>query len=101
LLDNANKYSSPDTPIEITAVAQPESMVITVADRGIGVPEEELPHIFEKFYRASGGDGRSGSGLGLSICQGIVESHNGTITAKNRKEGGTCFIIQLPLHESN
>jgi two-component system sensor histidine kinase KdpD len=98
LLDNAVKYSPANTPIEITAYQKDNQLVIEVADRGVGIAEEEIPHIFEKFYRAGGGNGRSGSGLGLSICQGIVESHNGTITAKNRKEGGTCFIITLPLN---
>lgn len=101
LLDNAVKYSPADEPIEITAHQQEEQLIIEIADRGIGISKEELPRVFEKFYRAGDGNGRSGSGLGLSICQGIVESHNGTIIAQNRKEGGTCFIIQLPLHETS
>ena len=98
LLDNAAKYSEPHTPIEIVACHQPERLILEVADYGIGIPEEEISHIFEKFYRAHGANGRGGSGLGLSICQGIVESHNGVIRAENRKEGGTCFIIELPLN---
>ncbi|MCB8945528.1 MAG: sensor histidine kinase KdpD [Ardenticatenaceae bacterium] len=101
LLDNAVKYSPAEKPIAITAHQQDDSLIIEIADRGMGVLEEDLPHIFEKFYRGGGGNGRSGSGLGLSICQGIVESHNGTITAQNRQEGGTCFIIQLPLHPNS
>ncbi|MCA9872140.1 MAG: sensor histidine kinase KdpD [Anaerolineales bacterium] len=98
LLDNAVKYSEPHTPIEICACYRPDRVILEVADHGIGIPEEEIPHIFEKFYRAHGANGRGGSGLGLSICQGIVESHNGVIRAENRKEGGTCFIIELPLN---
>ncbi len=97
LLDNAMKYSSPDTPIEIRAAHSDTSVQITVADHGIGIPEPDLPHIFEKFYRASTVNGQGGSGLGLSICQGIVEAHGGTIEAKNRPQGGTCFLINLPL----
>jgi two-component system, OmpR family, sensor histidine kinase KdpD len=97
LLDNALKYSRPDTPIEISATHTNESLQITVADRGIGIPENELPRIFDKFYRASTVMGQSGSGLGLSICQGIVEAHNGKIWAQNRPQGGTCFLIDLPL----
>jgi two-component system sensor histidine kinase KdpD len=101
LLDNAVKYSPADTPIEITAYQKGNQLIIEIADRGNGIPNEALPHIFEKFYRASSGNGRGGSGLGLSICQGIVEFHNGTISAKNRKEGGACFIIQLPLNQNS
>ena len=97
LLDNAMKYSSPDLPIEIRATRSDASVQITVADHGIGIPERDMPHIFEKFYRASTVNGQGGSGLGLSICQGIVEAHGGTIEAKNRAEGGTCFLINLPL----
>jgi len=98
LLDNAVKYSDQGTPIEIRACHRPDRLILEVADHGIGIAEEAIPHIFEKFYRAQGANGRGGSGLGLSICQGIVESHNGTIRAQNRKEGGTCFIIELPLN---
>ena len=97
LLDNAMKYASPDLPIEIRATRSDASVQITVADHGIGIPERDMPHIFEKFYRASTVNGQGGSGLGLSICQGIVEAHGGTIEAKNRAEGGTCFLINLPL----
>ncbi|MBZ0297738.1 MAG: sensor histidine kinase KdpD [Anaerolineae bacterium] len=101
LLDNAMKYSEPDTPIEISASQVNHHIQITVADRGVGIPESELPHIFEKFYRASTVHGQGGSGLGLSICQGIVEAHGGSIWAKKRPEGGTCFIINLPLNLEN
>lgn len=97
LLDNANKYSPADKPIEIRAYQNKSDVVIEVADRGIGIPEEELRHIFERFYRASSANGRTGSGLGLSICEGIVELHEGQIHAENRREGGARFLIQVPL----
>lgn len=97
LLDNAVKYSKPQTPIEIRAGQEADHVFIEVADRGIGIPEAELPHIFDKFYRANGGNGRGGSGLGLSICQGIVEFHNGRLYAQNRPGGGSRFTIELPL----
>lgn len=96
LLDNALKYSPPDSPIDICARKVDESIIIEIADRGIGIPDEELPRIFTKFYRASSAKGYGGSGLGLSICQGIVEAHGGTISAEHRQGGGTCFIIKLP-----
>jgi two-component system sensor histidine kinase KdpD len=97
LLDNAVKYSRPETPIEISASRSSTCIQITIADQGIGIPQNDLPHIFEKFYRASTADGQGGSGLGLSICQGIVEAHGGEIWAEKCPEGGTCFQINLPI----
>jgi two-component system sensor histidine kinase KdpD len=98
LLENALKYSPVDMPIEIAADQHDQEIRIVFKDRGIGIPEADLPHIFEKFYRASSADFRGGSGLGLSICQGIVEAHGGRISAHNREGGGTCIIIELPLN---
>lgn len=96
LLDNALKYSKPDSPVHIRARRTNDIIEIEIADEGIGIPEDELPHIFEKFYRARTANGRGGIGLGLSICQGIVEAHGGTISAQGREGKGTCFIIRLP-----
>jgi two-component system sensor histidine kinase KdpD len=101
LLDNAVKYSQPETPIEIRACRSNQCVQITIADHGIGIPADDLPHIFEKFYRASTADGQGGSGLGLSICQGIVEAHGGSIEVQNRQGGGACFQINLPLQPEN
>ena len=101
LLDNAMKYSKPDTPIEISACQTDKYIQIAVTDQGIGIPEGDFPHVFEKFYRASKVNGQSGSGLGLSICQGIVEAHGGKIWAEKRPEGGTCFTINLLLKPKN
>jgi len=100
LLDNAAKYSSLEKPIEIRAYQNKSSVIIEVADRGIGIPEEDLAYIFEKFYRSSTVDERKGSGLGLSICQGLVELHGGSIHAENRKAGGARFLIYLPLEQA-
>ena len=97
LIDNSLKYSKPATPIEIGITAVPESIVITVADRGLGIPPDELPHIFNKFYRMRLPAYRvHGTGLGLSICKGIIEAHGGEITAENRPGGGTIMKITLP-----
>lgn len=100
LFDNALKYSDDDQPIEINARRRDHSVEIMIGDRGVGIPEDELPFVFDKFYRARNVDGRGGSGLGLTICQGIVEAHGGTLTVQNRPEGGTWFIINMPLEES-
>ncbi|MCI0711277.1 MAG: sensor histidine kinase KdpD [Chloroflexi bacterium] len=101
LLDNALKYSPPEKPIEIRSFTQDNKLVLQVNDYGIGIPEDELPHIFEKFFRSHNTSGTTGTGLGLSICEGIVSAHGGTISAQNREAGGTCFQIMLPLDESD
>jgi two-component system sensor histidine kinase KdpD len=98
LIDNAAKYSEPHTPIEITARRVEDTVRIEVSDNGFGVPEEDLKKIFNKFYRAENPGRVTGTGLGLSICKGIVESHGGEIRAqKNRRGGGTVFVVVLPL----
>lgn len=97
LLDNAHKYSSSGTPIEIKAQPNRSTIEIEVADRGLGIPPDELTQVFEKFYRVRRSDDTSGTGLGLSICKGIVEVHDGRIWATNRCDGGTIFIISLPI----
>jgi len=97
LLDNANKYSSAASNIEIEATVSGDRLILTVADRGPGAPESELPHIFDKFYHVQVPEKAGGTGLGLSICRGIVEAHAGKIMAKNRVGGGLVIEILLPL----
>ncbi|MGB8647812.1 MAG: ATP-binding protein [Anaerolineae bacterium] len=97
LLDNAVKFSPPGPPLEIRAGQAGTLLSIGVADRGVGIPEEELVHVFDKFYRAPKTTHIPGTGLGLSICKGIVEAHHGTIHAERRDGGGTCVIFTLPL----
>jgi two-component system sensor histidine kinase KdpD len=101
LLDNALKYSPDASPIEITACQIDNELEIRVGDQGRGIPADDVPYIFNKFYRASNIGSSTGSGLGLSICQGIVEAHHGKITVQQRSEGGTWFIIRLPLTGEN
>jgi two-component system sensor histidine kinase KdpD len=74
------------------------SMHFIVQDSGTGVKEQELPHLFEKFYRCEGGK-KGGTGIGLSICKGIIEAHGGNITAKNRTGGGFEVEFTLPLEK--
>ena len=100
LVDNAMKYSPAGSTIVITASQEGESMKITFLDNGPGIPEEDLPHIFEKFYRANHPRKIAGTGLGLSICKSIIEAHNGQIWAENRKAGGAAISFSVPIHEA-
>jgi two-component system sensor histidine kinase KdpD len=97
VVDNALKYSPPETPIEIHAHAAGAFVEIAVADHGVGIPSEDLTRVFDKFYRVQRPGNVSGTGLGLAISKGIVDAHGGFIAAENRPEGGTIITIALPL----
>jgi two-component system sensor histidine kinase KdpD len=99
LLDNAVKFSPPDSTIDISAAVAGESLAVSVADRGSGIPTGSEAKLFDKFFRAEG-ETRSGSGIGLAICRGIVELHGGRIVAENRPGGGAVFRFTLPTAES-
>jgi two-component system sensor histidine kinase KdpD len=96
LLDNALKYSPPESPIEVEARLRGAFLEIEIADRGTGIPPEDLTRIFDKFYRVRHPGSVSGTGLGLSICKGIVEAHRGFIVAENRPGGGSAITVALP-----
>jgi two-component system sensor histidine kinase KdpD len=96
ILDNAIKYSPADSPIDINAKEVAGEVHIEIADQGVGVPPEDLARIFDKFYRVQRPDNVKGTGLGLSISKGMVEAHQGRITAENRLGGGTIIKIILP-----
>ena len=95
LLENAVKYSDPESPLEIRAKGSKLTVEISIADRGRGLPEGEETKIFEKFYRAEKGKG-GGAGLGLTICRAIVMAHGGRIWAERRENGGSIFRFTLP-----
>ncbi|MBN1293858.1 MAG: sensor histidine kinase KdpD [Candidatus Latescibacteria bacterium] len=95
LLDNAAKYTPQEKGITINANIEGENVVLEVQDEGMGITPEEMPHLFDKFFR--GGRKPSGSGLGLTITKAIVEAHNGCIVAENITNGGACFRITLPI----
>jgi len=102
LLENASRYTPAGSEIEITAVAKPRHAEIHVADNGPGLPPGSEEKVFDKFFRGStvSPDGRRGVGLGLAICQAIVEAHGGRITAANRPTGGAEFIVNMPCLEA-
>ncbi|MEK4175182.1 ATP-binding protein [Aeribacillus sp. FSL K6-1305] len=98
LLDNALKYSDEGSVVSIEARAEKNSIVIIVSDDGIGIPEEDLHHIFERFYRVDKSRSRTsgGTGLGLAIVKEIVEAHGGTVYAASEYGKGTNVVITLP-----
>lgn len=95
LIGNALKHGG--SPVRVSVRTGGEELTIEVADRGPGIPEEVLPHVFDRFYKASASRPRSeGSGLGLSIALENAHIHGGEITARNAAEGGAVFTLRLP-----
>lgn len=98
LSENAIKYSPEKTTIALTSKSEKRTVHITLIDQGDGIASEDLPHIFERFYRTDKSRSKAdGYGLGLSIVKKIVTAHNGTITAKSTLGKGTTFILTFPL----
>jgi two-component system phosphate regulon sensor histidine kinase PhoR len=98
LLENAVKYSKDEPEIRISTTGQPDGILISIEDNGIGMTKEQQSKIFEKFYRAEGGNVHNvkGFGLGLSYVKAVVDAHNGEIKVESRKNEGTKFTIFLP-----
>jgi len=99
LLGNAIKYTPAGGAIDLSAIADSETIILTVSDTGLGIPPTDLPYVFNKFYRASNIRERfEGTGLGLSIVKSIVENHGGRIWVDSRPEEGTTFTVILPAY---
>ncbi len=98
LMDNSIKFSTPAGDIWIKAEEEENSVLIAVSDKGVGIPSECLPHIFDRFYRVdeSRSKATGGAGLGLAIARQIVQSHDGTITAESELGKGTTIALRLP-----
>jgi signal transduction histidine kinase len=97
LVDNAAKYGTPGEPITLTSSRRQRDLLIEVADRGPGIPPEELSQIFERFYRGERSSPEGGSGLGLAIAKAIAEAHDGSVEAKSRRGEGTRMSLRLPV----
>ena len=97
LLSNAVKYSPPGSEVTFSLERRDESAAIAIQDRGIGIPVEDQPRMFESFQRASNVENRPGTGLGLAIVKKAVELHGGEITLKSAPGAGTRFTVVLPL----
>ena len=97
LLSNAIKYNRPNGSVLLRAEVLDNEVMVVLQDTGIGIPDEALPHLFQKFYRVREHETRaSGTGLGLSICKQIVQGHGGRIEVKSKMGIGTVFMIYLP-----
>ena len=102
LLDNAIKHSPPGATVTLASQAQGEQMEISVSDQGEGISAEQLPHVFDRFYRVDAARSRqnetvrSGFGLGLAIARWAVEAHGGHIAAESTPGKGSVFRIALP-----
>ena len=92
LLDNATKWNAAGEPVELTL----RDGRLRVRDHGPGIPEDDLPHVFDRFYRAAGARGLPGSGLGLAIVRQVAESHGATVSATNADGGGACMELAFP-----
>jgi len=99
LVENALKYSPAEDPIEVRVWSEDSTARLSVTDHGIGIPPEDMPHVFERFRRGSNVDHRKfgGIGLGLYICHGIVEQHGGRVWVESAPGRGTVFHVTFPV----
>jgi signal transduction histidine kinase len=97
LVDNALKYSDEDSPVDLGLSLQDGRVVISVTDRGCGILESEIPHIFDRFYRAQGASRADGTGLGLALAHEITDHLGGEIQVHSRPDAGSVFSVLLPL----
>jgi signal transduction histidine kinase len=100
LVDNAVKYSKAGGHVSIEVHADDENVIAEVCDEGIGIASEDLPRVFEKFYRGSRGNREDvrGTGLGLSLVKAAVDAHGGKVQVKSTPGRGSCFVLTLPIH---
>jgi two-component system, OmpR family, sensor kinase len=96
LLDNAVKYTSDGGRVTIRIVEEDGSVGVEVSDTGIGIPEDQIPHVFQRFYRAEEARSTEGLGLGLSIARQIAEDHGGSIEVRSKPREGSTFILRIP-----
>jgi signal transduction histidine kinase len=98
LLDNAAKYSEPETSVELSLATEGDNVVFTVRDHGAGIPESDMEKLFTPFFRGDRSRSRvtGGFGLGLALARRIVEAHRGTLTARSKQNEGTVFSLTVP-----
>lgn len=99
LIGNAVKYS-PDGTVDVTVRPHVAEALVEVRDTGVGIPEDELPQVFDRFFRASTSDGFSGTGVGLAVVKEIVDGHGGTLAVESAVGSGTTFRVSLPVQHA-
>jgi len=102
LLENAIKYSNEEGTVTVTIIPTKDTLAVSVADNGIGIPADAQEHIFGKFFRADNAkeSKKEGTGLGLFTAKRIAEKHGGTLTFESTPSQGTTFFVQLPVYNS-
>ncbi|MGN6524142.1 MAG: sensor histidine kinase, partial [Actinomycetes bacterium] len=96
LVNNAAKFTPSGGSVRLTVLRVDDDAVLTVADTGPGIPADELPHLFERFWRGSAARVHRGTGIGLSVVHALVVAHGGTVTADSPPSGGARFTVRLP-----
>jgi signal transduction histidine kinase len=96
LLDNAIKFSPQGGVVEIALMKEQDRIILSISDQGPGIEEQDLPYIFDRFYKQRSEENKSGTGLGLAIAKQIADRHHATIKAINRPETGSTFIFTIP-----
>lgn len=97
LLSNAIKFAPAHSSIEVKGWTEGHHAVVSVADHGVGIPENELPHMFERFFRAKTAEGIKGTGIGLNVSKEFVEMHGGEISVDSAEGEGSTFTVRLPI----
>jgi signal transduction histidine kinase len=97
VLENACKYTPDGGKVTVTGERKERKLIVTIADTGIGIAQNDLPRLFERFYRGQNVQSEPGMGLGLPIALGIIEQHNGTVEVESEPGQGSRFTISLPL----
>ena len=96
-MHNAIKFNNPGGKVRISTNYNTESVIVNVSDTGMGISKEDMPHIFERFYKADKARSQGGSGLGLAIAKHTIQAHGGNISVKSEEGKGSSFSFNLPI----